>query len=130
MACEGQTDRLVGRFGDVDQGGAPPARGWSVSSCIVGSGTAEKEGRQTGEEGCLSIPGFRAPVTRPNKATVRARNVQGDEIEISGEALLARAMLHEIDHLNGILFLSHLSMLKRDVIKRKIKKLQKAGEWE
>ncbi|MEP6714697.1 MAG: peptide deformylase [Terriglobia bacterium] len=89
-----------------------------------------KEGRQTGEEGCLSIPGFRAPVTRANKATVKARNVQGEEFEISGEALLARAMLHEIDHLNGILFLSHLSTLKRDVMKRKIKKLQKAGEWD
>ena len=89
-----------------------------------------KEGKQTGEEGCLSIPGFREPVSRARKATVRARNTEGEEFEITGEDLLARAMQHEIDHLNGILFINHLSALKRDLIKRKIKKLQKAGEWE
>jgi peptide deformylase len=89
-----------------------------------------REGKQTGEEGCLSIPGFREPVTRAKKATVRAQNARGEWFEISGEDLLARAFLHEIDHLNGILFLSHLSALKRDLIKRRIKKLQKAGEWE
>src|SRR4051794_7644198 len=89
-----------------------------------------KEGKQTGEEGCLSIPGFREPVTRANKATVRAQNSKGEWFELTGEALLARAMQHEIDHLNGILFLSHLSSLKRDLIKRKIRKLQKAGEWQ
>ena len=89
-----------------------------------------KEGKQTGEEGCLSIPGFREPVTRARKTVVRARNVEGDTIEVTGEDLLARCMLHEIDHLNGVLFINHLSSLKRDLIKRKIKKLQKAGEWE
>ena len=89
-----------------------------------------KEGKQIGEEGCLSIPGFREPVRRAKKATVRAQNVKGEFFEVTGEDLLARCMLHEIDHLNGILFLSHLSTLKRDLIKRKIKKLQKAGEWE
>lgn len=89
-----------------------------------------REGKQTGEEGCLSIPGFREPVTRARKATVRAHNVKGELFEVEGEDLLARAFLHEIDHLNGILFINHLSALKRDLIKRKIKKLQKAGEWE
>jgi peptide deformylase len=89
-----------------------------------------KTGKQTGEEGCLSIPGFREPVTRAKKATVRAQNVKGAWFEVTGEDLLARCMLHEIDHLDGILFLKHLSTLKRDLIKRKIKKLQKAGEWE
>jgi peptide deformylase len=89
-----------------------------------------KEGKQTGEEGCLSIPGFREPVSRARKAVVRARNVKGECFEIAGEDLLARAFLHEIDHLNGILFINHLSALKRDLIKRRIKKLQKAGEWE
>jgi peptide deformylase len=89
-----------------------------------------KEGKQTGEEGCLSIPGFREPVTRARKTVVRARNAKGEAIEVAGEDLLARAMQHEIDHLNGVLFISHLSALKRDLIKRKIKKLQKAGEWE
>jgi peptide deformylase len=89
-----------------------------------------KEGKQTGEEGCLSIPGFREPVSRAKKALVRARDVKGETFDITGEDLLARAFLHEIDHLNGILFINHLSALKRDLIKRKIKKLQKAGEWE
>jgi peptide deformylase len=89
-----------------------------------------KEGKQTGEEGCLSIPGFREPVSRARKATVRAQNAKGEIFEIAGEDLLARAFLHEIDHLNGILFTNHLSALKRDIIKRKIKKLQKAGEWQ
>jgi peptide deformylase len=89
-----------------------------------------KEGKQTGEEGCLSIPGFREPVSRAKKTVVRARNASGEHIEVAGEDLLARAFLHEIDHLNGILFINHLSALKRDLIKRKIKKLQRAGEWE
>jgi peptide deformylase len=89
-----------------------------------------KEGKQVGEEGCLSIPGFREPVRRAKTATVRAQDVKGEWFEITGEDLLARAMQHEIDHLNGILFLSHLSALKRDLIKRKIRKMQKAGEWE
>jgi peptide deformylase len=60
---------------------------------------------------------------------VRAQNVRGEVFEASGEDLLARAMQHEIDHLNGILFLQHLSPLKRDLIRRKIKKMMKAGEW-
>jgi len=97
---------------------------------LINPEVVTKEGRQTGEEGCLSIPGFREPVTRAKKATVRAQNVKGEWFEITGEDLLARAMLHEIDHLNGVLFLAHLSSLKRDLIKRKIKKLIKAGEWE
>lgn len=89
-----------------------------------------KEGKQTGEEGCLSIPGFREDVRRHKRVTVRAHNVKGEIFEVSGEDLMARAMQHEIDHLNGILFLSHLSPLKREVIRRKIKKLIQAGEWE
>ena len=89
-----------------------------------------REGKQTGEEGCLSIPGFREEVKRAKRVKVRARNVQGEEIEVEGEDLMARAMQHEIDHLNGILFLTHLSPLKREVIKRKIKKLMQAGEWD
>ena len=89
-----------------------------------------KEGKQTGEEGCLSIPGFREDVRRHKRVTVRAHNVKGEIFEVSGEDLMARAMQHEIDHLNGILFLAHLSPLKREVIRRKIKKLMQAGEWE
>jgi peptide deformylase len=89
-----------------------------------------KEGKQTGEEGCLSIPGFREDVRRHKRVTVRAHNIKGEIFEVSGEDLMARAMQHEIDHLNGILFLAHLSPLKREVIKRKIKKKILAGEWE
>jgi peptide deformylase len=87
------------------------------------------EGRQTQSEGCLSIPEFREPVTRPFKVTVRAQDVDGKFYEKTGEELLARAFLHETDHLNGKLYISHLSALKRDLIKRKIRKLVKAGEW-
>lgn len=97
---------------------------------IINPEIVAREGTQTGEEGCLSIPGFREPVARANKVTVRARDVKGEVVELTGEELLARAFQHEIDHLDGILFLKHLSALKRDMIRRKIKKLQKAGEWE
>jgi peptide deformylase len=89
-----------------------------------------REGKQTGEEGCLSIPGFREPVTRASRVKVRAQNEKGETIELDGEELLARAFEHEIDHLNGVLFINHLSALKRDIIRRKIKKLQRAGEWD
>jgi peptide deformylase len=88
-----------------------------------------KEGTQIGEEGCLSIPGFREDVRRAKVAVVRARNAKGDQVEVRGEDLLARALQHELDHLNGILFIKHLSALKRDLIRRKIRKLIKAGEW-
>ncbi len=89
-----------------------------------------KAGKQTGEEGCLSIPGFREPVSRAKHVVVRAQDVKGRHFEIPGEALLARAMQHEIDHLNGILFINHLSSLKRDLIKRKIRRLIKEGDWD
>jgi len=87
------------------------------------------EGEVREEEGCLSVPGFRGYVIRPQFVTVKAQNAKGESFEIRGENLLARAFCHEIDHLNGILFLQHLSMLKRDLIRRKIKKLRKQGEW-
>lgn len=97
---------------------------------IINPEILAREGSQTGEEGCLSIPGFRDQVKRAKKVTVRAQNEHGEPVELTGDELLARALQHEIDHLNGILFLSHLSPLKRDLIRRKIKKMQKAGEWE
>jgi peptide deformylase len=87
------------------------------------------EGRHTQNEGCLSIPDFRESVTRPRKVTVRAQDVNGNFYEKTGEELLARAFLHETDHLNGKLYISHISALKRDLMKRKIRKLMKAGEW-
>jgi peptide deformylase len=88
------------------------------------------EGKQTGEEGCLSIPGFREQVTRAKRATVRAQDIKGEWFEMTGEDLLARAFQHEIDHLHGKLYIKHISALKRDLIKRKVRKLAKAGEWE
>src|ERR1700724_872138 len=87
------------------------------------------EGEKREEEGCLSLPGFRGYVVRPQFVTVKAQNAKGEPFEIRGEDLLARAFCHEIDHLNGILFIQHLSMLKRDLIRRKIKKMRKLGEW-
>ena len=88
-----------------------------------------KEGRQRSSEGCLSIPEFREEVTRSKTVTVRAQDLTGKFFEHTGEELLARALQHETDHLNGKLYISHISALKRDLIKRKIKKMVKAGEW-
>lgn len=87
------------------------------------------EGRQRGTEGCLSLPDFREEVTRPNVVTVRAQDLQGNWFETSGDELLARALMHETEHLYGKLYINHISRLKRDLMKRKIKKLMRAGEW-
>jgi len=87
------------------------------------------EGRFKQSEGCLSIPDFRENVTRPRAVTVRAQDEHGKIFELTGEELLARALQHETDHLNGKLYISQISALKRDLIKRKIRKLVKAGEW-
>ena len=96
---------------------------------IINPEIIKVEGSQSSEEGCLSIPGFREQVKRGKRVTVRAQNVKGEWFEHTGEDLLARAFLHETDHLNGRLYISHISVLKRDLIRRKIRKLQKAGEW-
>ncbi|HVP42296.1 MAG TPA: peptide deformylase [Terriglobales bacterium] len=87
------------------------------------------EGKQAGQEGCLSIPEFREQVTRAKRATIRAQDAEGRWFEREGEDLLARAFQHETDHLNGRLYISHISALKRDLMKRKIRKLVRAGEW-
>ncbi len=87
------------------------------------------EGKQKGSEGCLSIPDFREPVARPMRVTVRAQDGTGKWYEKTGEEMLARAFMHETDHLNGRLYIHHISALKRDLMKRKIRKLVKAGEW-
>ena len=96
---------------------------------LINPEITHKEEGQTGEEGCLSLPGFREQVTRPKSVTVKAQNVKGEWFEMKGEELLARAFCHEIDHLNGRLYISHVSALKRDLIRRKVRKLVKAGEW-
>lgn len=87
------------------------------------------EGKLTSTEGCLSLPEFRENVTRPRKVTARGQDLHGKTIEVTGEELLARALIHETDHLNGKLYISHISALKRDMIKRKVRKLVKLGEW-
>ena len=87
------------------------------------------DGKQDGEEGCLSIPGFREQVRRGRTVTIRAQNAKGEVFEQTAEDLLARAFLHETDHLYGKLYINHISALKRDLMKRKIKKLQRAGDW-
>jgi peptide deformylase len=109
---------------DVSSGKNPEAKLVLANPEIIHS-----EGEQREEEGCLSLPGFRGHVLRPQFVTVRAQDMTGKDYEMRGEGLLARAFCHEIDHLNGILFLQHLSLLRRDLIKRKIRKLRKAGEW-
>ena len=96
---------------------------------LINPEIVNKEGAQTSEEGCLSLPTFREPVTRAQKVTIRAQKADGETYEMTGEDLLARAFLHETDHLNGTLYISHVSPLKRDLIRRKIRKLQKANEW-
>jgi len=96
---------------------------------LVNPEIVHTEGKQTSSEGCLSLPEFRENVSRAMKVTARAQDLEGKTIEVKGEELLARALLHETDHLNGKLFISHVSALKRDLIKRKIRKLIKQGEW-
>jgi len=109
---------------DVSSGKNPEARIVLANPEVIHS-----EGEQREEEGCLSLPNFRGNVMRPMFVTVRAQDVTGQTFEMKGEQLLARAFCHEIDHLDGILFIQHLSMLKRDLIRRKVRKLRKAGEW-
>src|ERR1700744_804493 len=109
---------------DVTSGKNPEAKIVLVNPEVI-----HGEGEKREEEGCLSIPGFRGYVVRPQFVTVRAQNAKGETFEMRGEELLARAFCHEIDHLHGILFIQHLSMLKRDLIRRKIKKMKKQGEW-
>ena len=97
---------------------------------IINPRIIKVEGRQVGEEGCLSIPGFREQVRRGKRVTVRAQDIKGEQFEMTGEDLLARAFQHETDHLYGRLYFLHISALKREVMKRKIKKLQRDGEWD
>jgi peptide deformylase len=89
----------------------------------------EREGMQVEDEGCLSVPGFTASVARPARVVVRALDRRGAPTTVDGTGLLARALQHELDHLDGVLFLDRLRGLKRDLILRKVKNLQRAGQW-
>lgn len=86
-------------------------------------------GVQLEEEGCLSVPGFQATIARPSRAVVKGLNRDGDEHIIEATGLLARCFQHEMDHLDGILFVDRLRGLQKDLIVRKIKKLSRAGKW-
>ncbi len=97
---------------------------------LINPEVIKTEGKMTQQEGCLSLPEFRENVTRPKKVTIKAQDEHGEWYEKTGDDLLARAFSHEIDHLNGRLYISHISALKRDLIKRKVKKLVKLGEWK
>ena len=96
---------------------------------LINPEVIDRRGKQVEEEGCLSLPEIHEKVQRDAWVKVRAQNVKGEFFEVEGTELLARAMLHEIDHLHGILFIDRLSRLKRDLVLRRIRKLQKNGDW-
>jgi peptide deformylase len=96
---------------------------------LVNPEIIESEGRQYGEEGCLSFPDLREKVVRAEKVRIRAQNTDGEWFEMDGEELLARCFLHEIDHVDGIVFLARMSPLKRSLNLRTIRKLQRDGNW-
>ncbi len=109
---------------DTSVGEDPTAKLVLANPVIVST-----EGEQTEEEGCLSLPDFRAKTPRPLRVTVRAHDIEGKEFAMTGEGLLARVFCHETDHLNGQLFIHHISRLKRESIRRRVRKLMKAGSW-
>lgn len=109
---------------DCSGGKDPAQRVVMINPEVVGL-----EGKQDGDEGCLSFPGIFFTVQRNLRAIVRAHDVDGNEFELDDTDLTARCMLHETDHCDGIVFLDKMTPLKREIVKRRIKKLQKAGEW-
>jgi peptide deformylase len=96
---------------------------------LVNPEFVEREGTQLEEEGCLSVPGFNATVMRPTRAVMKALDRRGEEQRYEATGLLARAFQHEMDHLDGTLFVDRLRGIKRDLIVRKIRKLSRAGKW-
>jgi len=96
---------------------------------MINPAFVEREGMQLEEEGCLSVPGFNATVVRPSRAVVRALDRDGTERTVEGRDLLARAFQHEMDHLDGTVFVDRLRGIKKDLIVRKINKLKRAGRW-
>ena len=124
----GESTRLVIVDGDVMKDVYPYLTGFRrtfVNPVIL----EESEEKTVYSEGCLSVPDFSETVARPMRMVVRGKDRHGEDIEIPADGLLARCLSHEIDHLNGILFVDRLSPLKRSLIRNKIRKLIKAGEW-
>ncbi len=108
----------------------PEEEGKSNKVVAVNPEVIYVEGEQIGDEGCLSFPSIYVPIQRNQRAILRAQDVAGNWFELDGEDLTARCVLHETDHCDGIVFLNRMTMLKREMAKRKIKKLQKTGQWE
>jgi peptide deformylase len=106
-------------------GGEDPAQ----RVALVNPEVLTVEGDQTGDEGCLSFPGVYFPVKRSLRAVVRAQDVAGETFELDGMNLTARCVLHETDHCDGIVFINHTTALKREWVKRKMKKLARGGKW-
>ncbi len=149
MVFNGDLEKLVADMFETmyaanGVGLAAPQIGISKRLCVIditgGKDTSQRlvlanpvvistEGKQDEEEGCLSLPDFRAKTPRPERATARAQDIHGNEISVSGEGLLARALCHETDHLNGKLFIAHVGRLKRESILRRVRKMMKAGDW-
>jgi peptide deformylase len=96
---------------------------------IINPTIKETEGKEVEEEGCLSVPGFSLPVDRATKILIHAYDLNGNEIEREIEGFEARVFQHEIDHLNGIVIVDKVSVLKRQLVKKEIKKRRKNGEW-
>jgi peptide deformylase len=110
----------------VDLSGGRDPQGLIV---MVNPSFMERDGVQLEEEGCLSLPGFTATVVRPERAVLRGLDLNGTEVEREGTGLLARAFQHEMDHLDGTLFVDRLRGIKKDLIVRRIRKLTRAGQW-
>ena len=108
----------------------PLEEGKSNKIALINPEIITQEGEQTGDEGCLSFPGIYTTVRREVRTVVRYRDVFGNEQELDCTDLSARCVLHETDHCDGIVFLDRMSVLKRELAKRKIKKLQKTGKWD
>lgn len=109
---------------DLSQGKDPAQKLVLVNPEVI-----YRDGKQYEEEGCLSFPEIREKVSRAAKVRIRAQNEIGKWFEMDGEELLSRAFQHEIDHLDGMLFIFRMSALKRDLVLRKIRKLQREGNW-
>ncbi|MGB6192802.1 MAG: peptide deformylase [Terracidiphilus sp.] len=109
---------------DLSQGKDPEQKLVLINPEII-----HREGKQYEEEGCLSFPEIREKISRAAKVSIRAQNEHGKWFEMDGDELLARAFQHEIDHLDGVLFIFRMSPLKRDLSLRKIRKMQREGTW-
>ena len=107
-----------------------PREGESNKLAFINPEIVRVEGEQIGDEGCLSFPGLYQVVKREMRVIVRAEDVKGEHFEMDLEDLAARCVLHETDHCDGIVFLDRMTTLKREMAKRKIKRLQKTGKWE